>query len=641
MKIAKFTRLFLVAGLLLLCVDAGLAQTTKPDSEKPAPTVLSIQRDLDALFAKAGASKATNPNEEPEQANDVRRTVEAILTLRDQLAIEQQWNTARQTAASTAAIMQGPRLRLAWQQIANDITVLIRSNESTLVQSVRKAIADLPRNLAAAKTAEEVRTLQNSLRSLQSKTDQQQMWSPEVRESLNEPRQQLSQNLGLLETYAQMLTAEAEGDMTRAMDLGTSISTNRIPRPLIADVVRDRVEAIRTARDAETHKIIDEAKAGFTKAKDSTAVLEIANKLQGLLDKLPRTSSSESQDRLRWNAEISRLRRWAAALDFESRQMYRTALQRLRVDTGGADPIRAGSLRGYTCMIVTDDLLRARINELSRKLAERGTAPVDADLQKMVRDLSSAKTFYDIMQLPKRMTQTVQSMGEGAFEDQPVVDEVNAAMRQINLLVSMDAHLHNREWASFWQNNQIFASSAIPHRWASTLATHRINLIRRALIDSGEAGDWKIPDGDKSLDRALLEQVDAELGRENYRRATQLLQLYVRIFYVNDATAQGPGQLLVQELAGIDMYVQALSFEEAGDWLQAISRYRAVIQRSGKRVPVAKATQRLSAILTAHPDLVYAPASPAPPAVPVPAVPTIPPGGGYPRTPMPPPSSAP
>jgi len=54
---------------------------------------------------------------------------------------------------------------------------------------------------------------------------------------------------------------------------------------------------------------------------------------------------------------------------------------------------------------------------------------------------------------------------------------------------------------------------------------------------------------------------------------------------------------------GLSLFAAATDFEAAGDLANAVSRYRALIQLSGTRVPTQQAVERLREIGKSHPEL--------------------------------------
>jgi hypothetical protein len=594
-----------------------------PSKASPTITVDTIRQDLDALFTKVGTNKANPGAEDAENPAEVRRTVEQILMVREMLNNEQYVN-ARSQASIAAGSVQSPRLRTEWMKIAANIAALIKSSEMGLLQDMRKTIDELPKNLTAAKSPKDVQVIASKLRSFSPRSDAGQWSSPDIREGVYEAKAQIQSLGNALDQYEQLLAAEAEGDTGHAMSIGLSMVSMRGGKVSIAEVVKAKVESLRIARDNEIQKAIDEARARIEKSGDAASVLTAAEALQRSANRLASSSSGQTVERMRFSVEISRMKNWAAALDHEAQKRYRMALRRLRFDELGTDSVRFGTQRGFVVAIITDEQLRLKIADLDRKLADRGNAIYDPSLKLVADAIGLAKSVDDLREIPAKVQQATEAKGDAIVEDQPLIEEFARSKVHIACLITMSDACANRDWGAFWQANLGLRQMGTAHRWTAQFGAIRSKLIRRALIDSASIGALKPTDENKPIDQVVLDQADAALAAEDYRRAVVLLDLYMKVFFGPDRNAPGPGQMLATELQAIEMYAQAVDFESAGDLLEAVSRYRAVIQRSGQRVPLAKATKRLGAILAKKPELAYQQAAIPSPSAPANMMPPAP-----------------
>ena len=112
----------------------------------------------------------------------------------------------------------------------------------------------------------------------------------------------------------------------------------------------------------------------------------------------------------------------------------------------------------------------------------------------------------------------------------------------------------------------------------------------------------------------MFDAADAAIAARDYRRAVTIFRTYIAFTYPENIPPRwqdaGPAATLLAELQGIELFAQASSFEAAGDLVPAVARYRAIIQLTGPRVPLAQATERLSNIGKNHPELLRDPPAP-------------------------------
>ena len=141
-------------------------------------------------------------------------------------------------------------------------------------------------------------------------------------------------------------------------------------------------------------------------------------------------------------------------------------------------------------------------------------------------------------------------------------------------------------------------------------------LLRKAVQQCAELRDLKLEIKDNApLDRAMLDAADVSVVSGDYRRAALVLRTYLAFAYGSFGKNQSPQSddlpgipaALRADLQGLESFAVAVSFEAAGDWVPAVTRYREVLQLNGPRVPIQKATERLAAIGKSNPDLLKQP----------------------------------
>ncbi len=622
----SLTTATVIAASLAAVVAAHAEEKTPPQPSaatgksavktEAAPTLEGVNESLAALAAKAEAARA-NPREDH---RDAVSTLNLIPTIRQHLAVRRS-TMAWSASDTTAAQMETPAFRSAWSKIAADLLNLTRAKNVASIDRIQAAVASLPKDLAEADAdLEKVVALQKRFHALEKEFDVDG-WVQELGREKDLLQSRVREFASSLDGFVDLLACRASGDHDRALMLGTTALNlqQRAGRAPLTGAIKKQVDELVAEREKSARRLLAEAHAKVTKADGPEAVKLIAEELQRSADQLSKGSAGDPGGLGALHAEeAQRVRHWATVLDLEAQRRNRSAQAILREEMGRAGLRGQHGVPRTSSVVVTDDMLRQKMVAVTRAIADRGDEVVDPAIKELVDTIPSAKTLDDLRLLARRIAATLEGLSQPPVDDAAVVEDLKRLEAQIKTLLEMDAAVRDREWGLFWQvsrngsprhpNAYAFSS----HRWSAAISQQRMKLIRRALTENDETRDLGGMDENVPVDRCLLGLADAAIAADDYRKAAVALRLYATVAYGDSNHTNGP--TLDQEMNSIALYAQAVNFEAAGDYAQAANRYRQVLQFTGQRVPIAKATKRLADILAKKPEL----AQPAekPPAAP-------------------------
>ncbi|MFT3787741.1 MAG: hypothetical protein QM770_16490 [Tepidisphaeraceae bacterium] len=615
---------------IITALLASACLTTAAYSDATStPSKQDVIRAIDDFFTTAGrAGPATAPSEQRRnRRGDSQRAVSLVNEIKPKLEADRYEEAARGVRAAVGQF-EDPALADAVLALSKQLDAYAAAQREALPAKYRGLVKSLPERIKAAQKPEDLDALKAEVRAASRALNNGEM-PDQVRRSLDDVIEPLSRAENAISRYADLLAAENAGDFGQAQQIANNLRNDTGSREF-GVLVQARIEAIQKRRDEADRATLDQFHQRALAATKPADVESLRQDLQSMVEGLQRRGDSGSMAQ-RGYMELQSIQLWSRLVDLESTGHYRDALQAIAQQ-------RMSGQNGPATSIVTASMIDEKATALRKKIADAPDAIADPMLRELADGLASAKSLPDLEAVAKRGTafMTGSQLGGNSVDDGMVVAELNEAFAQIRSLSEMNHAIDAHEWGRFFTaaesfnrpafNNNNYGQPGTRNRWIGKLEAERLNLSRRAIVENADmAGlgvDLSKPD---PLDRLLLAGADAAIASSDFRKAQLILQAYVRLIY-----GGGPDRAAAilesvrADLKGVELFAEAQSFDTASDLREAVVRYRQVLQLTGPRVPIERATKRLAEIAKEHPELLTAPA-------PDPTQPAVPTGPNYPR----------
>jgi hypothetical protein len=585
-----FCMLMTLTCKLVLCQEAAVDGPSASSEEKPGPE--DVMKELLLL--------ATNVEKDDSAGRaDAANTFSAASSIRTALS-NQEWQNASQMVESNLRNIQSDKFRDKWRSLSDSIRKAVASEIESALPAAKKILLSLPTVLAENQTSTElekvvagIKKSQIRIQKLQALLGQQE----EVREQI----ELLNNAYQYAKRYQQMLLAIESNDFREAGRLIQDLTqTSQFDVRL-----RQAITPFTNSVIAKRHKDIDERLTTLYRevkvASSSEEIANLAKELQ-LLDLRRReifSSSSSFGSDISIGNQVLYLGVWKEVLDLESMKRYRTAIVKLgALNSTYTNNPTISSMNP----IISREMLQAKLDALSEALEGRADIIFDPTIVRLAELLGSVTDIPSLRAaMIKINSQSLNTRAQEFLEDRNTTEEIALAQSESTAMLSMDDCIGQRNWDRFWTlvSSRSIHQERPTHRWNRQFEAIRTSLIRRALMDSKEYKDLKLP-GNDPIDIELLSGIDEAITAKDYRKGFLALQLYRRVVYPIN-----PPDWLTNELVAFQFLAQAESFDLSGDTLEAGRRYRSVATYPSARIPIDFVQERLKVILSKHPELIY------------------------------------
>jgi len=241
--------------------------------------------------------------------------------------------------------------------------------------------------------------------------------------------------------------------------------------------------------------------------------------------------------------------------------------------------------------LLGQDRIQQKVESVRRRMEaeqEKQIAGELASLDEAIEEAGSGEDLEEALAL-------LQGLARGNLRSANLRNEISALQNDIQNLDQLQKAVarHELDKVGYWLQRR---SKSAKHRWTARIAQLERKLAIDAITSTGQL-EMLQPRDTESIGALLLRTADQAADSQDWQRVFRLLETYKSLY-----GSQVSGQAWLQaELTASKAFVEAQSYERAGDVARAIGAFRVVLTQAAARVPRADAEARLRELKKLHP----------------------------------------